>query len=149
VVVSQASFGTTVRDACFVSPLIGLATNPIDRTRALFTNPSSRWRRAFRRFCTLTLRALLPLREPSPRNPPTSDIPCRLRAPSIGTIRRELVAHVVFTSMPDLRCESRDPQLDQRMLAHPPEAPTPSPFDDVPGEDPQGQSRSYATPVKG
>jgi len=61
-----------------------------------FTNPSSRWRRTFRCFCTLTLRALLPLREPSPRNPPTSDIPCRLRAPSIGTIRRELVARIRF-----------------------------------------------------
>jgi len=35
VVVSQASFGTTVRDACFASPWIGLATNPIDRTRVL------------------------------------------------------------------------------------------------------------------
>jgi len=33
--VTQASFGTTVRDARFVSPLIGLATDPIDRTRAL------------------------------------------------------------------------------------------------------------------
>lgn len=30
---------------------------------------------------TLTFRALLRLGEPSPRNPPTSDIPCRLQAP--------------------------------------------------------------------
>jgi len=149
VVVSQASFGTTVHDARFVSPWIGLATDPIDRTRALFTNPSSRWRRTFRCFCTLTLRALLPLGELSPRNPPTSDIPCRLQAPSDDTIRRELVARVVFTSVPDLRRRSRDRRLIQRMLAHPPEAPTPSPFDDVSGEDLHGQSRSYATPVKG
>jgi hypothetical protein len=35
------------------------------------------------------------------------------------------------------------------MLAHPPEAPTPSPFDDVAGEDLQSQSRTVATPVKG
>jgi hypothetical protein len=36
---------------------------------------------------TLTLCALLPLREPSPRNPPTSDTPCRLQAPPTESIR--------------------------------------------------------------
>jgi len=110
-----------------------LVNRPCDRphqpTPCSFTNPSSRLRRTFRCLCTLTLCALLPLREPSPRNPPTSDIPCRLQAPSFGTIRRELVAHVVFTSVPDLRRRSCDRRLIRRMLAHPPEAPNPSPFE--------------------
>jgi hypothetical protein len=131
------------------SPRESTLRSTIDRTRALFTSMGSRWRHNFRCSCTLTLRALLPLGELSPRNPPTSDVPCRLQAPSFGTIRRELVAHVAFTSAPDLRCEPCDPQLDQRMLAHPPEAPTPPPFNDVAGKDLHGQSRSYATPVKG
>lgn len=100
-------------------------------------------------FATLTLRALLPLGEPSPRNPPTSDVPCRLQAPPPGTIRGELVVRAVRTIAPDYADGLATADSIDRTLASPLDAPAPAPFDVVSGDNLHGQSRSFTTPVKG
>lgn len=66
-VVSPASFGTTLRDACPASPLVSVTADPIDQTRARVTEPEFPLEAHLSMLATLTLRALLPLGEPSPR----------------------------------------------------------------------------------
>jgi len=102
-------------------------------------------------FVTLTLRALLPLGEPSPRifrRPLTSPVACG--HPRNGTIRRELIrTRGLSTSRPANAAGLSTDDSSSGCLRTPPEARAPPPFDDVAWEDPHSQSRSFTTPVKG
>jgi hypothetical protein len=72
------------------------------------------------------------------RRPLTSS--CRLRAPSKRHHPSRADRASSFPRTPDLRRRPCDRRLVQRMLAHPPEAPTPPPFDCVIGEYPPART---------